>query len=108
MFGAVTVTKNSDIDKYQYSGYGIGFDRGENVSFPGGGLRQNVINFGVDMSSFVHLDNKTKDILILSDSPTQGLEYTLTAEKMFSINFTVTKKIFSWACNIMEQIVTFC
>ena len=26
--------------------------------------------------------------------PTQGLEHTLTAEKMYSINFTVTKKKF--------------
>ena len=27
LFGAVTITKNTDIDKYGYSGYGIGFDR---------------------------------------------------------------------------------
>ena len=27
MFGAVTLTKNADIDKYGYSGYRIGFDR---------------------------------------------------------------------------------
>ena len=27
LFGAVRLTKNTDIDKYQYSGYGIGFDR---------------------------------------------------------------------------------
>ena len=27
LFGAVTLTKNTDIDKYKYSGYGIGFDR---------------------------------------------------------------------------------
>ena len=27
LFGAVTLTKNADIDKYMYSGYGIGFDR---------------------------------------------------------------------------------
>ena len=27
LFGAVILTKNSDIDKYKYSGYGIGFDR---------------------------------------------------------------------------------
>ena len=26
LFGAVTLTKNADIDKYGYSGYGIGFD----------------------------------------------------------------------------------
>ena len=27
LFGAVTLTKNADIDKYRYSGYGVGFDR---------------------------------------------------------------------------------
>ena len=27
LFGAVTLTKNADIEKYKYSGYGIGFDR---------------------------------------------------------------------------------
>ena len=27
LFGAVSLTKNDDIDKYKYSGYGIGFDR---------------------------------------------------------------------------------
>ena len=27
LFGAVTLTKNPDIDKYKYSGYGVGFDR---------------------------------------------------------------------------------
>ena len=27
LFGAVTLTKNADVDKYGYSGYGIGFDR---------------------------------------------------------------------------------
>ena len=48
------------------------------------------------MSSSVHVDNKKKkDILILGKGPTQGLEHTLTAEKMFSINFTVTKKKYS-------------
>ena len=27
LFGKITLTKNADIDKYRYSGYGIGFDR---------------------------------------------------------------------------------
>ena len=80
LFGAVTLTKNADIDKYRYSGYGIGFDRKGSFSFPGGGFGQNVIIFGVDMSSSVHVDNKKKDILILGKGPTQGLEHTLTAE----------------------------
>ena len=35
-----------------------------------------------------------KGILVLGIGPTQGLEHTLTAEKMYSINFTVTKKKF--------------
>ena len=46
------------------------------------------------MSSSAHIDNKKKDILVLGKGPTQGLEHTLTAEKMYSINFTVTKKKF--------------
>ena len=41
-----------------------------------------------------HIDNKKKDILILRKEPTQGLEHTLTAEKMYSINFTMTRKKF--------------
>ena len=91
LFGAVALTKNADIDKYGYSGYGIGFDRRGSFSFPGGGFGQNVIIFGADMSSSIHIDNKKKDILVLGRGPTQGLESTLTAEKMYSINFTVTK-----------------
>ena len=47
------------------------------------------------MSSSVHVDNKGKDILILGKGPTQGLgEHSLTAKKMYSINFTVTKNKF--------------
>ena len=46
------------------------------------------------MSSSIHIDNKKKDILVLGRGPTQGLESTLTAEKMYSINFTVTKRKF--------------
>ena len=45
------------------------------------------------MSSSQHIDNKGKDILILGKGPTQGLgKHSLTAEKMYSINFTVTRK----------------
>ena len=75
------MTKNADIDKYGYSGYGIGFDRKGSFSFPSSGYGQNVIIFGVDMSSSIHIDNKKKDILILGRGPIQGLESTLTAEK---------------------------
>ena len=27
LFGAVSLTKNANIDRYQYSGYGVGFER---------------------------------------------------------------------------------
>ena len=35
-----------------------------------------------------------KDILVLGKGPTQGLEHTVTAKKMDSINFTTTNKNF--------------
>ena len=38
LFSAITLTKNADIDKYGYSGYGIGFHRKSSFSFPGGGF----------------------------------------------------------------------
>ena len=46
------------------------------------------------MSFSTHIDNKKKDILVLRKGSTQGLEHTLTAGKIYSINFTVTKKKF--------------
>ena len=46
------------------------------------------------MNSSIHIDNKKKDILVPGRRPTQELESTLTAEKMYSINFTKTKKKF--------------
>ena len=94
LFGAVTLTKNADIETYKYSGYGIGFDRRSSFSFPSDRFGQNVLIFGAGMSTAIHIDNKKKDILVLGRGPTQGLESTLTAEKMYSINFTVTKKKF--------------
>ena len=66
--------------------------RRSSFSFSGGGFGQNITIFGVDMSSSPHIDNKGKYILILGKGPSQGLgENSLTAEKIYSINFTVTK-----------------
>ena len=60
LFGVVILTKNADIEKYGYPGYGIGFDRRSSFSFPGGGVGQNILIFGADMSSSPHIDNKKK------------------------------------------------
>ena len=87
MFGAIKLTKNCDIGKYRNSGYGIGCERRGTFSFPGMGFGENAIIFDVDMNSSVHIDNKGKDILIL-------VEHSLTADKMYLINFTVTRKKF--------------
>ena len=83
LFGAVSLTKNADIDRYEYSRYGIGFDRHGRFSFPGTGLDRYVIIFGVDMSSSMKIHKRKKDILILGKVLTQGLEHTLSAEKMY-------------------------
>ena len=83
LFGAVKLTKNADVDKCGYSGYKIGFNRRSNFSHPSGGDGQNVIFFGVDMSSSTKTDNRKKDFLILGKCPTQGLEHTISAEKMY-------------------------
>ena len=43
----------------------------------------------------MHVDNKGKDILILGEGPTQGLEdITLTAEIKYLINFTQSGEVF--------------
>ena len=50
LFGAVKLVKkkkkNADIDKYKYSGYGIGFDVKETFEFPDLAFGRNVIIFG--------------------------------------------------------------
>ena len=40
------------------------------------------------MSSSTKIDNRKKDILILDKDSTQVLDHTLSAGKMYSINFT--------------------
>ena len=59
LFGAVKLVKNTNIDKYKYSGYGTGFHRRETF-LVANGFGKNAIIFVVDMSSSVHVDNKKK------------------------------------------------
>ena len=40
------------------------------------------------MSSSPHIDDREKYILILGKGPAQGLEHTLTAEKLYSVKLT--------------------
>ena len=51
-----------------------------------GSTGKNVIIFRANMSWPVHFDNKNKDILILGEGATQGLDYTTsTAEGKYPI-----------------------
>ena len=99
LFGAVSLTKNADIGNCKYSGCGIGFDKRGFFSHPSGGTGRNVNIFGVDISSPTETDSRKKDILFLINilidkGPTQGLEHTLSGEKIYSINFTENNKKF--------------
>ena len=81
----VKLAKNVDPDKYVYTDYGIGFNSRSEISLPGGSVGKNVIAFGADMSSSLHISYKEKDILIPGKSPTQGLDdTTLTTSSIFN------------------------
>ena len=58
-------------------------------------MGRNVIIFGDNINSSVHVDNKNKDILSFGRGLTQGLhDRTLTAEAKYPINFTQPNKRF--------------
>ena len=46
LFGSANLTKNSDLDKYKYSGYGIGFDSHSELLLADGSFGEKVIIFG--------------------------------------------------------------
>ena len=93
LFGAVSLTKNADIDKYKYSGYDIGFDRHGKFNF-GNRLGKNCIIFGADLrSSSSHANNQKNSILVLGKDFVQGINgTTIYAEKLHKTNFTEKNK----------------
>ena len=73
-------------------------------SLPEGSVGKNFILFGVDMISSVHIDNKKKDVLILGEGPTQGLDdTTLTTKVQYSINFPRPKGKFCLSLHYNES-----
>ena len=95
LFGAIKITKNSDIDKYKYSGYGLGSDSKGVFSHSTGSVCNNVVIFGVGASGSIYVSNRANNILVLGKSLTQINNTTIYAKKMYSINFSATKKRFS-------------
>ena len=93
LFGSEKLTKNVYPDKYKYSGYSIGFDSRSPFSFTVASIEKNVIIFGTDRSSSVHVDKKGEDILILGEGSRKGSDdATLTAGAKYPINFTQSGK----------------
>ena len=88
LFGATNIVKNSDKEKYVYSGYVIKVDSAGSWSFDNDFAR-NIIIFGVDNSSSSHSDNRKTIFLVLGESRTYGINGSFgSPEKNFSINFT--------------------
>ena len=60
------------------------------------------------MSSSVHIENKSKDISIFDEGPTQGLDdTTLTVEGKCPINFTQSRKIFALSLHHMGATISY-
>ena len=70
LFGAIKIANspNSDTDKWQYSGYSIGFDLTGSFTRSDGGNGKNVIIFGADLGNSRHATNKTQSVLFLGHS----------------------------------------
>ena len=95
LFGAVKLTKNLKINTFSGYGVAVAFYAKGNFSNPSGGYGKNVIIFGADLSSSVHANNRANNILVLGKDLIQGINGTaISAERMYSTNFTVTNKKF--------------
>ena len=95
LLGAVSLTKNADIDRYKYCGYGTGFDRKEEFSFGSRGFARNSMIFAVDLSSSSHANNRKNSIFVLGKDFIQGInDTTIYAERLYKINFTENNKRF--------------
>ena len=64
----VSVVKNSDKERYVYSGYGIKVDSAGSWSFDND-ITRNIITFGANKSSSSH-DNRKNNILVLGECQT--------------------------------------
>ena len=88
LFGATNIVKNSDKEKYMYSGYGITFDGNGKWNFGNGYVRNDII-VGVNNSSSSHAGNLTNNVLILGEGYTFAINGSFDAsENKFSIIFS--------------------
>ena len=96
LFGAIKITKNTNYSKNNYTGYGLCFDEGAEFghtvkqgNFNRTTNVRNVIIFGADMSSSIHVTNRANNIYDMGKEFVQGInDTTIYAEKLFHKNFT--------------------
>ena len=82
--------------KWQYSGYGIGFNSKGEFTHPDGEDSKNVIIFGADVSNSSHSTNNTQSVLVLGHGLTQKINDTLIyAEKCIRLILLLITKCFA-------------
>ena len=88
LFGATSIIKNSDKEKYVHGGFGMIFDRPGSWSF-NYDTAKNVIICGVDNSSSSHSDNRKNNFLVLGEAAAFGINGSFISSRTnFSINFS--------------------
>ena len=105
LFGAIKIsnTTNSDTDKWQYSGYDIGFNLTGSFIHPDGGNGKNVIIFGADLGNSRHAINKTQSVLVLG----HGLIQQSMQRRCIHLILLLITKYFVQVCTFMVIIVIY-
>ena len=115
LFGAITITKDSNSSQNKYDGYGICFDSESDFSFGSIVNGKNVIIFGANMSFSSYERNRVNSIYVLGKDFIQVVTTvgptalsgrtnkgtTIYREKMYKSNFTEPNKksVLSLHCN---------
>ena len=101
MFGATNTIKNSDKEKYLYSGYRLAFDWNGEWRF-GNNYARNIRIFGVDNSSSSHSENHKNNFSILGEGPTLRINgrFESSEKRLISILVKWTQN-FIWVCIII-------
>ena len=72
---------NTDINKYKYSWYGLGFSTKKYLHKVSGKNADDLIIFGVDLSDSIHAENKKNNILVLGKKSAKLKRYHYSNRK---------------------------
>lgn len=81
------------LEQYEFSGYSIGFDSRSQFLWTDRNYGKNVIVVGVDDSFSAHINGRNKNISVLGEGLTHGLDNaTIKAEDKYPVNITESGK----------------